>query len=444
MAVLVAAVLVVAGGFYFVTQQAQAGVPAPAALLVFKDKVQVGHNDSGYGDATGGEKLDAGASVKTDGTGRAAIQFADGSLLRIATDTRVTLTQSQLNADGSLKQATVTDIAGRVYSSVQHLSSGGGFSVQGHSVSAEVRGTKFEVFVNSDGSNVIKVFDGTVSVRGSNTVSVNAGQQVSVGSGGNVGNPQNIQPDPRDPFQVETQSESQASTSQSGAKNNPGTAQTTGSTLSQNGTADETYNSPGGNVTAVLSYPGSLMGLSVVDPNGQAHDAQGPPPIKITIAGPPGVYKATVKGLDLPGPEPYSLTFESDAACSVEPVDTGGVVRETLSNDQLAKSMSDSGVSGISIRVEGTSSTSARLTYSSNLGGVPVSWTIDFYAATPNLGAVITQVLVNHINLTSQVNQAIKQSTDSSISSIPSDFTIDRVYSCNGSEGDMMVIEGHR
>jgi hypothetical protein len=32
-----------------------------------------------------------------------------------------------------------------------------------------------------------------------------------------------------------------------------------------------------------------------------------------------------------------------------------------------------------------------------------------------------------------------------SISSIPSGFTVDRVYSCAGTKGDnMMVVEGHR
>ena len=447
-AILLVVALIGGGGYYFFVSQAQAGVPAPAALIVFSDNVQVGKNDSGYSKATSGQSLSAGSSVSTDKTGRAASQFPDGSLVRMASSTRLTVTEAQLNKDGSLKQATVTDLAGRVFSSVQHLSSGATFTVKGHSVSAEVRGTKYEVIVNSDNSNLIKVFDGTVKVLGNNnsSQSVNAGQQVSATSNGAVNPPQPIQPDPKDPFALAAESEAAAAKGPSGANNNPGTFQTTGSdTLAQGATSDPTiYNSPGGNVTAALAYPGSLMALHVIDPDGQVHDAQGPPPIKLFIAGPPGVYKATVTGIQLPTSEPYSLTFASDASCSSSKVDSGGVVRQTLSNAELAKALSASGTSGVTIRIEGTSSASARLTYSSNIGGLSLSWTIDFYAATPNLGAVLTQIIVQGVNVTTQVTSQLTQATGQSITSIPADYTVDRVYSCNGSGGGIMVIEGHR
>jgi hypothetical protein len=95
--------------------------------------------------------------------------------------------------------------------------------------------------------------------------------------------------------------------------------------------------------------------------------------------------------------------------------------------------------------VDGTSATSARIVYASNLGGVPISWTIDFYAATPNLGAVITQVTVRGINVTTQVVTNLSSFGGQSISSIPSGYIVDRVYSCASANGDgMMVVEGHR
>jgi hypothetical protein len=95
--------------------------------------------------------------------------------------------------------------------------------------------------------------------------------------------------------------------------------------------------------------------------------------------------------------------------------------------------------------VRGTSSTSARVFYYSNIGGIPLSWTIDFYAATPNLGAVITQVTVQGINMTTQVVTKLSSVGGFSISSMPTGFSVDRLYSCKGPGGDgMMVIEGHR
>jgi hypothetical protein len=101
--------------------------------------------------------------------------------------------------------------------------------------------------------------------------------------------------------------------------------------------------------------------------------------------------------------------------------------------------------SGITLKVQGTSSNSARLYYYSNIGGTEISWTIAFYAATPNLGAVITQVTIRGVNVTTQVLKYISSAGAESISSIPQDFTVDRVYSCKGPGGDnIMVIEGHR
>jgi hypothetical protein len=232
------------------------------------------------------------------------------------------------------------------------------------------------------------------------------------------------------------------------AGNNSGTAQSTsGEGLINGQSATSTYNSAGGNLTLAFCYPGSLMRVTVTDPAGRAYPKQGAAPLIIKIAnGPAGVYKAVVTALDVPSTgEAYALTFATDAACASGNVDNGSVVRQTLSNSQIQKALTDSGSTGITLQVRGTSPTSARIFYYSNLGGLPISWTIDFYAATPNLGAVITQVTVRGINVTTQVISKLGSVGGSSISSMPTGFSVDRVYSCNGPGGDgIMVIEGHR
>jgi hypothetical protein len=99
----------------------------------------------------------------------------------------------------------------------------------------------------------------------------------------------------------------------------------------------------------------------------------------------------------------------------------------------------------VTIYVSGTSPNSARIVYYSNVGGVPVSWTIDFYAATPDLGAVITQVTVHGIDVKTEVISTFSSFGGHSITSIPSGFIVDRVYLCAAAGGDnMMVVEGHR
>lgn len=185
----------------------------------------------------------------------------------------------------------------------------------------------------------------------------------------------------------------------------------------------------------------------MTDPIGRTFSRQGSPPLIVKIAnGPAGHYKALVTALSVPSTgESYSLAFATDASCSAGNVDTGGVVRETLSNSQIANALAQSGSTGITLQVQGTSPTSARIFYYSNIGSLPVSWTIDFYAATPNLGAVITQVAVHGINVTTQLISRLSSVGGNSITSMPAGFTVDRVYSCNGPGGDdMMVIEGHR
>jgi FecR protein len=436
----VVVLLLVGGGWYFLVLQAQAGVPAPAALLVFTAPVDVGHDDSGYRTAVPGEPLTAGSSVRTGHGGHAAIQFPDGSFIRMSPDTTATVTAAQLNKDGTLQSAGVAQKIGRTLSNVQHLVGGATFHVGGHSVSAEVRGTQFEVLVRSNGTNLIKVFNGSVRVAGATTITLTANQEVDADANGKLSKPRSIQPETQDPYPLAVQCAGADSTGI-----NPGTLQTSsGDSIATGQTAQQKYNSPGGDLRVAFCYPGSLMSVTVTDPAGVPHSAQGASPVRITIPnGQPGRYTAVVRGIDVPaGGEPYALTFATDAACVEGNIDSGGVVRETLSNAQISQALSQSGAIGITLQVQGTSPNSARIYYYSNVGGTSVSWTIDFYAATPNLGVVLTQVTVRGVNITTQIVSRLPQATGQSGVSI--DFSVDRVYSCNGPGGGMMVIEGHR
>jgi len=56
---------------------------------------------------------------------------------------------------------------------------------------------------------------------------------------------------------------------------------------------------------------------------------------------------------------------------------------------------------------------------------------------------VLTQVTVRGINLTTQIASKLSSSIGQSMT-LPTDFTVDRVYSCKGTGGGGMGIEGHR
>jgi len=403
--------LVVGGGYYFLVAQASAAINSPAALIVVTTPVDVDTNNSaGFHPGLPGQELTAGNIVRTGDGGHAAIQFPDGSFVRMAPATTVTLTSAQLAKDGTLQSASLVQKVGRTFTNVQHLVSGASFQVGGHSVSAAVRGTQFEVLVRPDNTNLIKVFDGTVKVSGKLS-----------GQGP-------IKPEAQDPYALEAQCARAVSTG-----TNAGTVQTsTGDSLATGQTETVEYNSPGGVLSIALCYPGSLMSVTLIDPSGASHGTrQGAPPVQFNVNGPPGRYRAVIRAISAPGGEPYAVAFASNAGCSGEKVDTGTFVRETLSNDQISKGLQQAGVT---LQVQGTSNNSARLYYYSDLGGVPISWTLVFYAASPNLGVV---------NITTQLASRLPAGISQSLS-VPTDYTVDRVYSCKGPAGGVMVIEGHR
>lgn len=430
--------LVVGGGYYFLVAQASAAINSPAALIVVTTPVDVDKNDSGgFHPGLPGQELTAGNTVRTGEGGHAAIQFPDGSYVRMAPATTVTLTAAQLAKDGNLQSASLVQKVGRTFINVQHLVSGASFQVGGHSVSAAVRGTQFEVLVRPDNTNLIKVFDGTVKVTGKTTATLTAGQEISADANGTLSGQGPIRPEVQDPYALEAQCARAVSTG-----TNAGTVQTsTGDSLATGQTDTVEYNSPGGVLSVALCYPGSLMSVTLIDPSGVSHGSrQGAPPVQFNVNGPPGRYRAVVRAINAPGGEPYAVSFASNAGCSGEKVDTGTFVRETLSNAQISQGLQQAGVT---LQVQGTSNNSARLYYYSDLGGVPISWTLVFYAASPNLGVVLTQVTVRGINITTQLASRLPAGIDQSLS-VPTDYTVDRVYSCKGPTGGVMVIEGHR
>src|ERR1700730_15611487 len=93
LAVVLVVLLALGGGYYFFIVQAQAAVPAPAALQVISTPVDIDTNNSaGFHTAKPGQELTAGNSVRTGDQGHATIQFPDGSFLRLSPNTEVKVT----------------------------------------------------------------------------------------------------------------------------------------------------------------------------------------------------------------------------------------------------------------------------------------------------------------------------------------------------------------
>ncbi len=439
MLVVILIVLLIGGStYFFFVVQASAAVTAPASLVVINQPISVNGNPG-----TPGQSLHAGDSVATGTSGHGAIDFPDGSYMRLAANTTVTVNSVQLQKTGDVQTIALTEKVGRTFTNVQHLVNGANFTVSGHGVTAAVRGTQFEILVRPDHTNRIWVFVGKVAVAGKTSVTMTAGQELDIDANGALGNVRGSTFDPSDPFPMAQQCANAASNG-----NTAGTSSASyGDPLGAGQSAENDYYSPGGKLTVSLCYPGSTMSITVTDPNGTRYSRQGSPPVTLTIPnGPPGLYRAVVTAVNVPSSgEAFSVAFATDAPCAADEIDNGTVVRETLSNSQISSALAESGSTGVSLYVSGTSPTSARLVYYSDIGGARLSWTIDFYAATPDLGAVITQVTFNGINVTTQVISTFTSYGSHSITTIPSGFIVDRVYSCTTATGDgLMVVEGHR
>lgn len=187
---LVGAVLVFTGG--------AASAKQFATLHLLGGQVDVRQSD---GDAfvpgTEGVSLHEGDVVRTGTSGRASIEYFDGSLTRLDHDTTFTLVTLETlnNASGSkLIEAEQGD--GNSYNRVAELTDPQSrFDVETPTATASVQGTVYALIVEA-GTTTVAVVDGAVTTTGEGgSVSVPAGKMVRVDAAGTIGVVQDISDD---------------------------------------------------------------------------------------------------------------------------------------------------------------------------------------------------------------------------------------------------------
>src|SRR5436853_7491677 len=87
--VLVILLLIVVGIVVWLNVAAQAQVNASGSLTVYQPAASVSHNGTDFATATAGALIQPGDSIKTDTKGRAALSLPDGTLTRLASETRL-------------------------------------------------------------------------------------------------------------------------------------------------------------------------------------------------------------------------------------------------------------------------------------------------------------------------------------------------------------------
>ena len=254
-----------------------------------------------------GDTLIANETVATAADTKGAINYPDGSVTRLDSDTRVTVTITR-DAQGALHTSLVQPL-GLTWNAVQRLAAGSTFKVSGpNSASAEVRGTRFGYYVEHDpaGNPVIWIdtWSGSVLVGGAtgSPVLATTGQRVTVRQGAAPTTPVAI---PAADFELSFT-----------VFNRTLESVTAKPFAFQNGTlasgqVTPTYSVPAdgrSDLQFVLGWPGSASELTVVDPDGnlfsQTSSATAPLSV-VAHRARAGTWTFHVRDVQSDAPEPW-------------------------------------------------------------------------------------------------------------------------------------------
>lgn len=165
--------------------------PPTAVLRVHSASVEVQEPGGVFGPALDGQALGEGAAVRTSPTGRASVEWFDGSVTRLDYDTEFRLTQLQSVESGGGTVIEAGQAYGGSYHRVEELTgTGSRFSVVTPTASAGVEGTTYAVVGMPDGSTSVIVIIGAVVVTAvGGEVVVEAGLIVDIGADGSIEGP---------------------------------------------------------------------------------------------------------------------------------------------------------------------------------------------------------------------------------------------------------------
>ena len=437
-------ILLIAAVVVWLNIAAQAQVNAGATLTVYQPIASTSHNGTDFSPATTGTVMRAGDSVKTDTRGRAAITLPDGTLMRLASDTNISLDSAHFTKGGNMHDVTLGQQVGRTLTNVQHLVSGATFDVKGKSATASVRGTKFEIYVKPDGTMIVKVFAGTVILHNATgSVTINAGQQATASPDGTISQPVAIVPDSTDPFGPALDASNAVAIATT-----PGTEQDfVGAPLHNGESQQYTYYYAGGSlVKAAVGYPGSAMKLTVKAPDNQRYVATGKLPVVEVHNGPAGPYTIIVdgvSGLGTNGEEPF-VAVASVESCESSQIDQNTAIHHGYSaqdlNNAVVQSGQVSGIANLKLSINDDSVSGAIITGSGTYNGVAWSGTVVLVANNGVFDIMPTGGSAFGMNLPAQqVVQQVAAAIGQDPSNVNPGFAVDRLFTCKS----ILMVDGH-
>jgi FecR protein len=188
-AVIVTALVVTTAAFVaLAVTQPPAAAETAAVLTIFTGTVDIERSHmSSFAHAQSGDQVSAGDSIRTGPETKAAITYPSGTVARLDSNTRLTITQFGRTAGGGWN-IDVYQAVGKSWSRMSQLVGGSTYIVNApNSVAAEVRGTEFEIIVEAQGVSTLvrlDVFAGIVAATANRgTVAVTTGQSTTTSPG---------------------------------------------------------------------------------------------------------------------------------------------------------------------------------------------------------------------------------------------------------------------
>jgi len=155
-----------------------------AQLIIESGDIQVKHDGGSWVSAQNGMDLYQSDSIKTGVNASASIVFFKSSIIRLDSNTEVSIQEIIQSDDGA--NVKIKQDAGRTWSTVAKISGIDSYDVQTPTTIASVRGTAFDVHIKSDGKTEVGVGRGIVNVsrledgKVVETINVNKDEAVTV------------------------------------------------------------------------------------------------------------------------------------------------------------------------------------------------------------------------------------------------------------------------
>jgi hypothetical protein len=137
---------------------------------------------------TADRNVRSGSVLRTGADGRATLRWSDGTSIRVAPNTSLTIDRCRFDKRNASITSQFTLSAGRVWVHVvKMLSAESKFEISTPIATAGVRGTSFAIDVAPDGATSVLVYDGRVEVRASGKpLGVKEGQALAIAKGGDT------------------------------------------------------------------------------------------------------------------------------------------------------------------------------------------------------------------------------------------------------------------